>query len=247
MVGGVRHISCQTSTLTVNHLTASAQFTIVSVTAVYVPPATGTKGPWSVLYWNIVGMQQAAHTFSLLLEIFTSQMWKQLHHYVNGRRGERRRQIWLPPTLRMLSEHSPPPTSCLQLSSQTCYANACIQALLIRGKPTANQVKVSGQWRRRRPGDVFKAAATGKDHPNTEESMLERGPAAFGGRLPGSGTAPHPLTFLTSGFLCDTVVHSYISYYCTCRFLQCTYIFDHCTRHVHFKSLYFQNYRWLYI
>lgn len=57
---GVRHISCQTSTLTVNHLTASAQFTIVSVTSVYVPPSTGTKGPWSVLYWNVVGMQEAA-------------------------------------------------------------------------------------------------------------------------------------------------------------------------------------------
>lgn len=35
--------------------------------------------------------------------------------------------------------------------------------------------------------------------------MLEKGPAALSGRLPGSGMAPRPLSFLTSGFLCAVV------------------------------------------
>lgn len=53
--GVVHHIACQTSTLTVNHFTVPAQFTLVSITA---------KG---------LGVF-STRTFSLLLEIFTSQM-----------------------------------------------------------------------------------------------------------------------------------------------------------------------------
>lgn len=41
--------------------TASARFTLVSSTAVHMPPSTSTKGALSVLYWNIAEMQ-TAHT-----------------------------------------------------------------------------------------------------------------------------------------------------------------------------------------